>query len=633
MKKILLSLASVALTTAAVAQGQSQIFTEDFNSGMPTGWTQQNAATDGGFLAGSASSLSSQFFTITNNGSNIVATNDDGCGQNCDKSNEILVTSAYDLSSYSQLHATFKSFFYGATWDGATEKAEFKYSTDGGTTWTKIGDIGGAGSWSDQYFDISAACGNSAVNFGFNYQDGGGFLYGLGLDDFVIFQPYNFDLAVESLNMFSTVGLNNAPLTIEGSLTNYGGATITSLDINYTVNGGTPVAASLTGLSIAPYQTYNYTHTTDWTPSATGVYDLEVYASALNGGFDLNTGNDTLAAEITVVPATTDRVVLAEEFTSSTCGPCASFNPSYKQLLDNNNANTATGRLTSIKYQMNFPGDNQGNPGVDPAYNQEGRDRLTYYPSVPGIPDVIYSGYNIPTSQSNINAVMAIPALAELSAEWSATGGYIQCDVTAVALADLGSNVKLHMAMIEKEINHNVQTNGETTFYHVFRKFMDGSSGHAMGAMNAGTHTHYANSTISVSANPAQGSFDFWVGASNMDIVVFLQDQVSGEVLQSALATFTTSGVNEMDDMARYIAVYPNPANDVAGVEIDLLDRSDVAINVMNAMGQAVYTTAQTLDAGTQKINLETAGLSAGMYFVNVNINGVSKSLRLNVAH
>ena len=51
------------------------------------------------------------------------------------------------------------------------------------------------------------------------------------------------------------------------------------------------------------------------------------------------------------------------------------------------------------------------------------------------------------------------------------------------------------MAMIEKEIGHNVQTNGETTFYHVFRKFMDGANGYAMGSMTAGnTYTHYANS-------------------------------------------------------------------------------------------------------------------------------------------
>ena len=335
-----------------------------------------------------------------------------------------------------------------------------------------------------------------------------------------------------------------------------------------------------------------------------------------------------VSATIEVVTATADRVVLAEEFTSSTCAPCASFNPGYKQLLDDNDANTSGTQLVSVKYQMNWP-----SPGNDPAYNSEAAARRGAY-GISGVPDVVYSGSNIPTSQANIDIVTGIPALAELSAEWSFTGTYIQCDAEVEALGDLGSNNVLHMAMIEKEINHNVQTNGETTFYHVFRKFMDGANGKAMGSMTAGnTYTHYANSTISVNSAPAQGSFDFWVGTSNMDIIVWLQDNTTGEVLQAAYAEYTTSSVNEMDNFARYIAVYPNPANDIAGVEIDLMDRADVAINVVNAMGQTVFTDAQTLDAGTQKINLETSTLSAGLYFVNVNVNGVSKTLRLNVAH
>jgi hypothetical protein len=192
----------------------------------------------------------------------------------------------------------------------------------------------------------------------------------------------------------------------------------------------------------------------------------------------------------------------------------------------------------------------------------------------------------------------------------------------------------LHMAMIEKEISHNVQTNGETTFYHVFRKFMDGSNGHAMGSMTAGnTYTHYANSTITVNSNPAQGSFDFWVGANNMDIIVWLQDMTNGEVLQAAYADYTTSSVDEMDNLAKYISIYPNPANEVAGVEIELMDRSEVTVNMVNAMGQTVLVEAATLDAGVQKLNLNTAELSAGLYFVNVNVNGVSKTLRVNVAH
>ncbi|MGA0246708.1 MAG: T9SS type A sorting domain-containing protein [Schleiferiaceae bacterium] len=626
MKKILLSLAAVFAATGLMAQGQSVIYSENFDNGVPSTWTQTTNATDGGFLGGNSTSLSSQYFSFTNPGSNFVATNDDGC--NCDKSNEYLITDVIDLSGYSVMHATFKSFYYGATYQGATEVAEFLYSTNGGATWTSLGTLDPAGDWYTQWIDVTAACGNANVQFAFNYQDGGGWLYGLGIDDFALFAPYNFDVAMESLNMPTTLGLNNAPFTFEGTLRNYGGATITSATINYSVNGGTPVTESLSGLSIAPYDTYTWTHTTAWNPSTTGTYSVDFYALPINGTFDQNTSNDNLNVSLEVLTATADRVVLAEEFTSSTCGPCASFNPGYKQLLDANSANTETGRVTSVKYQMNWP-----SPGNDPAYNQEAADRRVAY-GISGVPDVVYSGSNIPTSQANIDIVKDVPSLANLSAEWSATGNYIQCDATVNALADLGSNVVLHMAMIEKQINHSIQTNGETVFYHVFRKFMDGSNGHSMSNMTAGnTYTHYANSTISVNAAPAQGSFDFWIGTSNMDVIVWLQNTTTGEVLQSAYGKYTTSGINEMDDVARFIAVYPNPSNEVAGIELDLIDRSDVTLNLVNSLGQTVYTSAKSLDAGIQKIEVSTASLSAGLYFINVNVDGISKTLRLNVAH
>ena len=626
MKKILLSLAAVFAATGLMAQGQSVIYSENFDNGIPSTWTQTTNATDGGFLGGNSTSLSSQYFSFTNPGSNFVATNDDGC--NCDKSNEYLITDVIDLSGYSVMHATFKSFYYGATYQGATEVAEFLYSTNGGATWTSLGTIDPAGDWETQWIDVTAACGNANVQFAFNYQDGGGWLYGLGIDDFALFAPYNFDVAMESLNMPTTLGLNNAPFTFEGTLRNYGGATITSATINYSVNGGTPATESLSGLSIAPYDTYTWTHTTAWNPSTTGTYSVDFYALPINGTFDQNTSNDNLNVSIEVLTATADRVVLAEEFTSSTCGPCASFNPGYKQLLDANSANTETGRVTSVKYQMNWP-----SPGNDPAYNQEAADRRVAY-GISGVPDVVYSGSNIPTSQANIDIVKDVPSLANLSAEWSATGNYIQCDATVNALADLGSNVVLHMAMIEKQINHSIQTNGETVFYHVFRKFMDGSNGDSMSNMTAGnSFTHYANSTISVNAAPAQGSFDFWIGTSNMDVIVWLQNTTTGEVLQSAYGKYTTSGINEMDDVARFIAVYPNPSNEVAGIELDLIDRSDVTLNLVNSLGQTVYTSAKSLDAGIQKIEVSTASLSAGLYFINVNVDGISKTLRLNVAH
>ncbi|MBL6867511.1 MAG: T9SS type A sorting domain-containing protein [Cryomorphaceae bacterium] len=631
MKKYLLTFTALFAAATAFAQGQSTIQSWDFNSGIPTGWTQSTNATDGGFGAGSASSLSSQYFTITDPGSNILAANDDDC--NCDKADEYLITDTLDLSNYSVLHATFKSFYYGATYSGSTESAEFLYTTNGGTTWTSLADIVPGADWTSQWIDVSAACGNSNVQFAFNYQDAGGWLYGLGIDDFSIFAPYNFDLATESLDMFSTVGLNNAPYTIEGTIKNYGGTTITSMDLNYKINNGTTVTQSLTGLSIAPYQTYTYSHGTTWNPTTTGTYTVDVWASSLNGGNDQNNSNDTLKSDIEVISVTAEKTLLAESFISSTTPMFSWYNPTYLNLLVSNNANSSNSRITSVNYHMNWP-----QPNNDPAYNSQAYDRRIQL-DINSTPDIVLSGYNSSLnsspSQLELDDILSEPAIVEIVASWGFTGSYIQCDAEVKALKDIGNNIVIHMAMIEKEISHSIVSNGaDSSYTNVFRKFMDGSSGHFIGSMTSGsTYNHYANSTITVSAAPASGSFDFWVGTSNMDIIVWLQDNTTGEVLQAAYAEYTTSSVNEMDNFARYIAVYPNPAHDIAGVEIDLMDRANVAINVVNAMGQTVFTEAQTLDAGTQKINLETSTLSAGLYFVNVNVNGVSKTLRLNVAH
>ena len=46
----------------------------------------------------------------------------------------------------------------------------------------------------------------------------------------------------------------------------------------------------------------------------------------------------------------TARLVLLEEFTGETCGPCAAYNPGMNAILD---ANAAT--VISLKYQNNIP--------------------------------------------------------------------------------------------------------------------------------------------------------------------------------------------------------------------------------------------------------------------------------------
>ena len=151
-RNIIIALIALYSINLLFGQGQSVVQSWDFNSGIPTNWSQVTNATDGGFQGGTASNLSSSYFTITSPGSNLVATNDDDC--NCNKSNEYLITNTLNLSSYSSLHVTFKSFFFGGTYNNATEEASFLYSTNGGTTWVHLSDVTPGSNWKSQWIEF-----------------------------------------------------------------------------------------------------------------------------------------------------------------------------------------------------------------------------------------------------------------------------------------------------------------------------------------------------------------------------------------------------------------------------------------------------------------------------------------------
>ena len=128
MKQTLLSL-FFTLLTAACLQAQV-ILSENFEGGsVPAGWTSQTLATDGGWKVGTASALSSQYWTVTANGSTrIAASNDDAC--NCDKSQDYLVTPPLDLSSVNAAVLSVDVFFQANVFQNATERLTIEVSTD-----------------------------------------------------------------------------------------------------------------------------------------------------------------------------------------------------------------------------------------------------------------------------------------------------------------------------------------------------------------------------------------------------------------------------------------------------------------------------------------------------------------------
>ena len=68
--------------------------------------------------------------------------------------------------------------------------------------------------------------------------------------------------------------------------------------------------------------------------------------------------------------AQTQRLILVEEFTNASCGPCALSNPSFNTLMTAN-----ASKVVAIRYHSSFP-------GYDPFYSQnpvQNQARTIYY--------------------------------------------------------------------------------------------------------------------------------------------------------------------------------------------------------------------------------------------------------------
>ena len=130
------------------------------------------------------------------------------------------------------------------------------------------------------------------------------------------------DLQVISESNLST-NITSGSYTLGGEIYNGGSATVTSFDLNYTVDGGSTVTMAVTG-SISANGTYTYSHSTQMSAPSAGVFhDIKIWASNINGNSDELTCNDTLSKSVFVNTGTSAaRKVLIEEFTGTWCGYC-----------------------------------------------------------------------------------------------------------------------------------------------------------------------------------------------------------------------------------------------------------------------------------------------------------------------
>lgn len=234
------------------------------------------------------------------------------------------------------------------------------------------------------------------------------------------------------------------------------------------------------------------------------------------------------------------RLVLVEEFTQASCGPCASTNPAFDALLG---LPANLSKAVRLKYQTSWP-------GYDPMNEQnpaEVQTRVDYY-GVDGVPYGVVDGVSIANdcgaylgapgclTQTEINTQAAITSPIEINLTHTFSADYQTITITAVvtnvsAATFGGSSTRFHVALIEKQIDFASApgNNGETTFHNVMRKMLPGANGTTMAAALApGESVTYTYTDVPVPS--------YLYNLGQLAVVAFAQNNSSKAVYQAAIS-------------------------------------------------------------------------------------------------
>lgn len=99
------------------------------------------------------------------------------------------------------------------------------------------------------------------------------------------------------------------------------------------------------------------------------------------------------------------------------------------------------------------------------------------------------------------------------------------------------------------------------------------------------------------------------------------------------ITVFPTALENNLSVLAGNVTVYPNPASENVNIEFTLTQSADVTVNIIDITGRVLKSNATTnYSNGLNRIQIETADLTNGLYFVQVISNKGSKTSRLLIA-
>ena len=426
------------------------------------------------------------------------------------------------------------------------------------------------------------------------------------------------DIAMLTLNLNKYIKAGE--VTISGTLSNAGTQnTITSFDLNWQATGGPVNTNNITGVNIARFASYTFTHSVKWNPTA-GQYKVKVWVSNVNGGKDLNTANDTLSTDVIIYNQTAPKKVLFEEFSTTQCGYC----PDGHLVLDGiitkypnsvvpviHHSGYYTDAMTLPEGETYATEYAKGAPtaAVDRVYIKQSRD---VWEQLVADQSTIWSPASVSVSNTFNNALMSATAKVKVKFVDTPVSGDIRLNLWVIEDKVVGSGTGYDQS------NYYNTTNGHPMFgkgnpvvgyvhRHVARKVVTpiwGDAGIVPGTAKAGDEF---SKDYTFNIDPK------W-NLNNLILVAFASYNAplskDRAVLNSEEAKFTT--VTAVDDNpGEQMSVYPNPATDQIKFIKDKYQGKTYSI--FSIVGKKI---AEGINDGN---SIDISNLNAGCYYIIIN--------------
>jgi len=492
---------------------------------------------------------------------------------------------------------------------GNNDSVVVSISSDNGSTWNKILTLkGNIDDWTLNNYDLNAYIGDTILVKFRGISDWGG--TDMGIDYVEIGEKPGNDAGIKVILSPGSYTDPSSPLTPSCIITDVGTNDVGSFYTYLLVDSmGTVIHTDSTFVDTLLSGEEDTVNFADMSLSPNFYYTFTYFTDLSGDEYSLN---DSMG--ITTKAYTSDRMVVGELTTNTSCNPCLQANDTLDQIISDYPNN-----LALIRYHCWWPSSN------DPFYMYnviENTARVNYYGAdyaphfyVDG--DVDY-GYDASGWRGMLLNEMQkkSPLSIQVNGIYHSISAVGSLYVTITATGEpLDSDLYLRYCLVENGLYY-AAPNGERNFQQVFRDMVPDTLGVPLvlhfGDTYVDTQTFQIDSTN--------------INADTSDFVIFVQSDESKHILQGTRISLSsiTAGIGDHSNNKPFRLInLPSIIKGNIDVKFYVDMNTKMNISIFDLTGRKVFAALNGKVAkGTHKITINSRNFTSGIYFLVFEYNG-----------